>query len=336
MAEKRGEVETSIDNVQLAKTEENSDKDVSAKQASDDGPVEFTNDNESKKTGELSVEKDRTSSTLPFDRGQIISDSGSLKIKTEENSDKEVLNLSVKQYSNLSAVKGQIVTDPDSHKINPKENSEEEVSIITSKQASDDGKIEVIEDNWSPKMDKSVEHSVERDEISVKKDQPVTADSASYNIISQDFVARDIEGHLVTVSSAEIRKGKVGEEPEHIIERLSSENTIREAETVMNVGFLGSLSTNSSKEEQVQSQFLVESQLNSENSSETKASGVLQRYIPGIGPIIPEPQILAVVEYMQYWATKQEGVIMPRNINHLLSPPLDLPPNVTDDAISGC
>lgn len=46
-------------------------------------------------------------------------------------------------------------------------------------------------------------------------------------------------------------------------------------------------------------------------------------HVPGIGPVIPEHQLTAVVEYMKYWAAKQEGMIMPRNIKHFLCPPLD-------------
>ncbi|XP_075236778.1 uncharacterized protein LOC142333468 isoform X2 [Lycorma delicatula] len=47
-------------------------------------------------------------------------------------------------------------------------------------------------------------------------------------------------------------------------------------------------------------------------------------HIPGIGPKVPESQILAVVRYMKQCAGKQNGYVMPRNIRHFLCPPLDI------------
>lgn len=53
-------------------------------------------------------------------------------------------------------------------------------------------------------------------------------------------------------------------------------------------------------------------------------------HVPGIGPVVPEHQLTAVVEYMKYWAAKQEGMVMPRNVKHFLCPPLDAEMPATD------
>uniref|UniRef100_A0A1B6EH90 RIIa domain-containing protein n=1 Tax=Clastoptera arizonana TaxID=38151 RepID=A0A1B6EH90_9HEMI len=58
---------------------------------------------------------------------------------------------------------------------------------------------------------------------------------------------------------------------------------------------------------------------------ETNADKKLLECIPGIGPIIPEDHIQAVIEYMNCCADKQEGMVMLRNIRHFLCPPLDYP-----------
>lgn len=47
-------------------------------------------------------------------------------------------------------------------------------------------------------------------------------------------------------------------------------------------------------------------------------------HIPGIGPIVPERQIKAVIKFMTECSVKQSGYVMPRNIRHFLCPPLDL------------
>lgn len=55
-------------------------------------------------------------------------------------------------------------------------------------------------------------------------------------------------------------------------------------------------------------------------------------HVSGIGPVVPEHQLTAVIEYMRYWAAKQEGMVMPRNIKHFLCPPLDAEIPAIDDA----
>ncbi|XP_049839376.1 uncharacterized protein LOC126284468 [Schistocerca gregaria] len=48
--------------------------------------------------------------------------------------------------------------------------------------------------------------------------------------------------------------------------------------------------------------------------------------VPGIGPPVSDEQIDKVITYLHYWSARQEGMIMPRNINHFLCPSLDPPP----------
>lgn len=127
----------------------------------------------------------------------------------------------------------------------------------------------------------------------------------------------------MTYSSVEIRNGYVGEESEDHIEKTSSENTIKHPDTVIRMAAL----TDDSSE----CYFHERSEVCKDGRSDVSIA--LKRHIPGIGPIIPEPQILAVVEYMQFWGAKQQGCVMPRNINHLLCPPLDLPPATNTTSI---
>lgn len=56
--------------------------------------------------------------------------------------------------------------------------------------------------------------------------------------------------------------------------------------------------------------------------------------VPGIGPVIPEEQINTVIEYMKHWASKQEGMVMPRNLRHFLCPPLDHPDTFKSDLVN--
>uniref|UniRef100_A0A1B6HGB3 RIIa domain-containing protein n=1 Tax=Homalodisca liturata TaxID=320908 RepID=A0A1B6HGB3_9HEMI len=142
----------------------------------------------------------------------------------------------------------------------------------------------------------------------------------------QHFVKDDLVGSTVQYSTEEIRKGYYSDKSGSRIERASSENTIKAAETVhvLNTDIESSanfIAQEKSDEEKVKG---------SESQSDTASFTVLPpednwKEVPGIGPVIPEPQIIAVVEYMHYWAAKQQGMVMPRNINHILCPPLDLP-----------
>ncbi|XP_066998970.2 uncharacterized protein [Anabrus simplex] len=50
--------------------------------------------------------------------------------------------------------------------------------------------------------------------------------------------------------------------------------------------------------------------------------------VQGIGPVVEEDQIESVVSYMKYWADRQEGMVMPRNVRHFLCPRLDPPGTV--------
>lgn len=150
------------------------------------------------------------------------------------------------------------------------------------------------------------------------------------SVTVERFVKDDLNGSIVTYSTGEIRKGVFGHESHEQIERDSSERVVKAAETVHR---LGSVEDDSSVLLPA-----VKSSSDKFSLQDTQSFVVLEEFwqeIPGIGPVIPEPQILAVVEYMQYWATKQEGMVMPRNINHILCPPLDpLPTNEEEDAES--
>lgn len=150
------------------------------------------------------------------------------------------------------------------------------------------------------------------------------------SITVERFVKDDLNGSIVTYSTGEIRKGVFGHESHEQIERDSSERVVKAAETVHR---LGSVEDDSSVLLPA-----VKSSSDKFSLQDTQSFVVLEEFwqeIPGIGPVIPEPQILAVVEYMQYWATKQEGMVMPRNINHILCPPLDpLPTTDEEDAES--
>ncbi|RZF32028.1 hypothetical protein LSTR_LSTR007106 [Laodelphax striatellus] len=48
-------------------------------------------------------------------------------------------------------------------------------------------------------------------------------------------------------------------------------------------------------------------------------------HIPGIGPMVPEKQILSLKAYFLYCSEKQGGYVMPRNIKHHLCPSLEPP-----------
>lgn len=159
--------------------------------------------------------------------------------------------------------------------------------------------------------------SVEIKEASSSDDSMVEPHDA---VTVQKFVRDDLHGSTVTYSTGEIRKGVFGEKPSEEIDRLSSENTVREAQTVHKI-----ISVDD------ESSMLLPVAKSDKSSSISSSFIVLEEYwehVPGIGPIIPELQISAVVEYMHYWAAKQQGMVMPRNINHILCPPLDLPSTV--------
>ncbi|XP_050302762.1 DNA ligase 1-like [Anthonomus grandis grandis] len=51
---------------------------------------------------------------------------------------------------------------------------------------------------------------------------------------------------------------------------------------------------------------------------------VVVEAIPGIGGIVPDNLIMAVVEYMKNCAKNQHGMVMPRNIRHYNCPPLEV------------
>lgn len=191
---------------------------------------------------------------------------------------------------------------------------------------------ESAEDNAKPiQSNKSVEIT---DAISFDKDFSVTDSSIKVedaepstdtvfgleeSVTVERFVKDDLNGSIVTYSTGEIRKGVFGHESHEKIDRDSSERVVKAAETVHRLGTV----------EDDSSVLLpaVKSSSDKFSLQDTQSFVVLEEFwqeIPGIGPVIPEPQILAVVEYMQYWATKQEGMVMPRNINHILCPPLDV------------
>lgn len=176
----------------------------------------------------------------------------------------------------------------------------------------------------------SSDFSVTDSSTKVKAAEPST-DSVfelEESVTVEQFVKDDLNGSIVTYSTGEIRKGVFGHESHEQIERDSSERVVKAAETVHR---LGSVEDDSSVLLPA-----VKSSSDKFSLHDTQSFVVLEEFwqeIPGIGPVIPEPQILAVVEYMQYWATKQEGMVMPRNINHILCPPLDpLPTNEEEDA----
>lgn len=45
--------------------------------------------------------------------------------------------------------------------------------------------------------------------------------------------------------------------------------------------------------------------------------------VPGIGGIVPETLVEAVVKYMKEMAVSQHGMVMTRNIRHYRCPPLE-------------
>lgn len=45
--------------------------------------------------------------------------------------------------------------------------------------------------------------------------------------------------------------------------------------------------------------------------------------IPGIGGVVPETLVEAVVKYMREMAAVQHGMVMPRNVRHYRCPPLE-------------
>lgn len=51
---------------------------------------------------------------------------------------------------------------------------------------------------------------------------------------------------------------------------------------------------------------------------------ILVEVIPGIGAIVPKELVEAVVEYMKLCASRQHGMVMPRNIRHYSCPPLEV------------
>lgn len=46
--------------------------------------------------------------------------------------------------------------------------------------------------------------------------------------------------------------------------------------------------------------------------------------IPGIGPVVPPEMVEAVIDYLKECAKRQHRMIMPRNIKHMLCPPLEV------------
>ncbi|KAF2898440.1 hypothetical protein ILUMI_07736, partial [Ignelater luminosus] len=46
--------------------------------------------------------------------------------------------------------------------------------------------------------------------------------------------------------------------------------------------------------------------------------------IPGIGPIVPDQLVEAVLKYMHECAVIQHGMIMPRNVRHYNCPPVEI------------
>lgn len=147
------------------------------------------------------------------------------------------------------------------------------------------------------------------------------------SVTVERFVRDDLNGSTVTYSTGEIRKGVFGHQSYEKIERDSSDRIVKAAETVHQLGTV----------ENESSVLLPAVKSSSDNFSvqDSRSFLVIEEFwqeVPGIGPVIPEPQILAVVEYMHYWASKQEGMVMPRNINHILCPPLDSLPTNDEDA----
>lgn len=64
----------------------------------------------------------------------------------------------------------------------------------------------------------------------------------------------------------------------------------------------------------------------STESSATEISEVVRvkiPMVPGIGPVLPQELIDAVVAYMRNVGNLQQGMVMPRNIRHYLCPPLE-------------
>ncbi|PSN54014.1 hypothetical protein C0J52_10164 [Blattella germanica] len=92
-----------------------------------------------------------------------------------------------------------------------------------------------------------------------------------------------------------------GKSPEEGTEEAKEETPAEEEEQ-----------TNEAEEESANSA----SQIEEENKEPKKE-------ILGIGPIIPDEQINSVIEYLKFWAERQEGMVMPRNIHHFLCPSLD-------------
>uniref|UniRef100_A0A1B6LL31 RIIa domain-containing protein n=1 Tax=Graphocephala atropunctata TaxID=36148 RepID=A0A1B6LL31_9HEMI len=222
---------------------------------------------------------------------------------------------------------------------------EEEIEIEGEESTSDDNNLEVITSEEGEKEAATLEG--EDSELS-KKSEPNEEDKTPFtnevneqvpskdsilgpgeSITVQHFVKDDLNGSTVLYSTAEIRKGYYSDKSGSKLERASSENTVKAAETVHPLNVDIESSADFVAQEKSAEEMGKESE--SQSDQESVSFVVLPpeeswKHVPGIGPVIPEPQIIAVVEYMHYWAAKQQGMVMPRNVNHILCPPLDLPP----------
>lgn len=180
---------------------------------------------------------------------------------------------------------------PKEDAISEKTAEEEETTEKTHEEESEENASELATQDSEEQAPKKIIFNSNDSEYAVDK-----------SITMTNFVRTGNVGYSVV----EIRKGRVGDKS---VDNIDSDEGPIASATVHRLSF--------------------------ESDESVEMAGTLKvpywDHVPGIGPVIPEAQILAVVEYMQFWATKQQGMVGPRNINHLLCPPLNLPPPPEDE-----
>ncbi|XP_054276957.1 uncharacterized protein LOC128995925 isoform X2 [Macrosteles quadrilineatus] len=220
-----------------------------------------------------------------------------LKTKTEENVEDNNGN-----QDNLS----ENLDHPEESEDKTEENELQNADIDSEKETSD-----LVSEEAKPQEEESLENVIiepaesENDvSDSVRRDRTDSEIAVDQTITMANFIGK----RQVGLSVVEIRRGRFGDKS---IDQIDSGEGPMASPTVHRLA--------------------TESDESIETEEEEKEDKSSWDYVPGIGPVIPEAQILAVVEYMQYWASKQQGMVGPRNITHLLCPPLDLPTPAEDD-----
>ncbi|XP_049767571.1 uncharacterized protein LOC126100953 [Schistocerca cancellata] len=180
-------------------------------------------------------------------------------------------------------------------------------------------------DNMHPDKE-SCPVGVERT-TSVKFKEPVHAGSIK---TEEDVSLLSDESSSATVPE---EKSSAPEEKSSEPEEKSSEKIAKE--TVKEVVHRAEVAAEANQAEITAAQFVIK--VKSETVSrkvrtqrkapkKTLKPSHMHHEVPGIGPPVSDEQIDKVITYLHYWSARQEGMIMPRNINHFLCPSLDPPP----------